>query len=123
MHIQHRKEDNKLFGSNLEKILKFAQSGKGVKALPFASSKKADERAAAATALGFTTDDDSYNTLVNLLRDPDSTVCINAAGALDKLGRKPAAEHLRHTANHTSDEAVKAACNAAAASLSNHGLA
>ncbi|GHU77617.1 hypothetical protein AGMMS49992_26130 [Clostridia bacterium] len=110
-------------GSSSEKIQKFAQSGKGAKALPYAVSKKADERAAAATALGFTTDDDSYNALVNLLRDPDSTVCINAAGALDKLGRKPAAEHLRHAANHTSDEAIKIACNAAAASLSSHGKA
>jgi HEAT repeat protein len=110
-----------MFGNNLEKIEKLGQKGKGVKALPYATSRKAEERAAAATALGSATDDDSYNALIILLRDPDMKVCISAAGALKNMGRKAATEHLRHIADNSTDETFKAACYDAVASLSRNG--
>ena len=108
-----------MFGeNNLEKIEKLGQKGNSKKILPYASSKKADERAAAAAALGNTSTDEAFNALINMLHDSDTTVRINATGALKKMGRAAAVEHLRHTANNATDEALKAACTDAAASLS-----
>jgi len=105
----------------VEKILKLGQKGKTKKLISYASSKKQDERAAAAEALGYTTGDDPYNALIILLRDPVAAVGIKAAGSLKKMGKQTAVEHLRHVSLHTSDESLKAACNEAAASLASTG--
>lgn len=108
-------------GNNLEKTQRFGDKKKASKILPYATSKKADERAAAATALGNTSNDDSCNALIRLLRDPEMAVCINAAGALKKMGRSSAIEHLRQAARNSTNETFKAACSDAAASLTKSG--
>jgi len=108
-------------GNNLEKIHNLGEKKKASKILPYATSKKADERAAAATALGNTSNDDSCNALIRLLRDSDISVCINAAVALKKMGRAMAIEHLRQAAKNSNNETFKAACHDAVASLVNSG--
>jgi HEAT repeat protein len=111
-----------MFGGNtLEKIEKLGQKGKTGKILRYASSKKAEERAAAAAALGNAANDEAFNALLNLLHDSDAAVCISAAEGLKKMGRAAAVEHLRHAAAASDDEAVKAAFQDAAASISRNG--
>ena len=113
-----------MFGSNtLEKIRKLGEKGKAKKILPYASSKKAEERAAAAAALGCASDDDTCNALIGLLRDPVLAVRVNAAGALKKTGKASVIEHLRQAGKNATDEAFKAACNDAAASLASSSKA
>lgn len=108
-------------GNNLEKIQKLGQKGKTKRILPYATSKKADERAAAATALGGASDDDSCNALVRMLRDAEMSVRISAAGALKSMRRESVVEHLRQAAKTSTDEAFKAACNDAVASIISSG--
>ena len=106
-----------LGGKNLEKIQRLGQKRNAKKILPFVNSKKADERAAAAKALGYASDDDSCNALITLLRDPEMSVRINAAGALKIMRRGLAVEHLRQAGRNSTDEAFKAACSDAVASI------
>jgi len=105
---------------SVEKIMKLAEKKNYKKIVPFASSKKAEERAAAAEGLSGGTDDTSCNAVIGLLRDPDVSVCIKAAQSLKKMNNKKGIEHLRHTANNTNDAGLKAACIDALASLVSH---
>jgi len=68
--------------------------------------------------LGHCSDDNAYNTLITLLRDPEVSVRINAAGALKAMGRTSAGAFLRSAAQNTTDPELKAAYNDAATSLS-----
>lgn len=95
---------------NLSKIQQLGEKGKIKKLLSYAGSKDADERAAAATALGKNQNDDSYNALVSMLRDPDPSVQIASVRALGELGRPTGQEHIRHVLANTQDPALIAAC-------------
>jgi len=107
---------------SVDKIMKLAEKKNIKKILPFAHSKKTEERAAAAEALGNAgaSDDPACNALITLLRDSDSSVCLKAAQALKKINNKKAIEHLRHVINNTTDAALKAACSESLAALVNH---
>ena len=104
--------------NNTEKIKKLGEKGKVRAILKYVNSKDSDERAAAAAALGHSTDDDAYNALTTLLRDPEIPVRINAAYALKAMGRSSAVSYLRSAAQNTSDAALIAACNDAATAVS-----
>lgn len=107
-------------GNKTEKIAALGEKGKQSKLLGFCTNKDAEVRAAAATALGKTKGDDGYNALINLLRDPEDSVRIASAEALGVMGSKNAMEHLRYMMNHDgSSDAMKAACKASMAALSN----
>ena len=103
----------------IEKIQKLEQKGKVKKILPYAESKKTGIREAAALALGCAYDDDAFNKLKTMLRDPEPSVCICAAGGLKKLGNESAIDHLRYASKNTTDENIKAACNEAAGAIVN----
>lgn len=99
--------------AKLEKIAKLGEKGKASKLISYAGSKDAQERAAAATALGQCDSDEAYNTLITMLRDPDDTVCISAIKGLKTMGRKTAAEHIRHVyQTRNNPEIVKAGTEA-----------
>lgn len=99
--------------AKLEKIAKLGEKGKANKLISYAGSRDAQERAAAATALGHCNTDEAYNTLITMLRDPDDTVCVSAINGLKAMGRKTAAEHVRHVYQSRSNpEIVKAGTEA-----------
>jgi HEAT repeat protein len=103
---------------SVEKIAKLGEAKKVSKILHYAKSQKAEERAAAADALGCCAKDEAAcNALVPMLRDSDRAVCIRAANALHKLNNKKAIEHLRNVAVNTTDADLAEACTKAAASL------
>jgi len=105
-----------------EKIMKLGEKKNFKKIMAYANSKKPEERAAAAEALGGApaNDDAACNELISLLRDSDSSVCIKAAQSLKKVNNKKAIEHLRHVISNTTDAALKEAGTDALASLVNH---
>ena len=101
----------------MEKIIKLGQQGNVKKLSKYVQSASAEERAAAATALGHSKGDEAYNALISLLRDPDITVRSSAVQALVQAGRKEAVEHIRHTANSATDAGFKEVCQKAMAAL------
>ena len=103
---------------SVEKIKKLGEKKNVKKLVSYASSKKTEERAAAAEALGNASDDAACNALIALLRDVDTSVGVKAAQSLKKTNNKRAVEHLRHVALNTNDAALKAACTDAVVSLS-----
>lgn len=102
---------------NLEKIAQLGEKGKVKKLLPYAASKDADERAAAAVALGKNNVDEAFNTLVTLLRDNDPSVQTAAVHALGELGRPMGKEYIRYIMSNTENEQLKEAGVQAMATL------
>lgn len=103
----------------MEKIQKLGEKKKAGKLAGYATSKDVDERRAAATALGNINEDDAYNTLVGMLRDPDTCVQGAAMTALATMGRPSAAEHIRHTMAGKNDAELSKVGTAALAKLHN----
>lgn len=103
--------------ARLEKITQLGAKKKTKKLLGYVGSKDAQERAAAAVAMGQIDEDDTFNALVSMLRDPDTNVRIAAINGLKAMNRKPAAEHIRHTMAASDDAALKKAGTEALASL------
>lgn len=103
--------------AKIEKITKLGEKGKASKLIGFAGSKDPQERAAAATALGRCDNDDAFNTLISMLRDPDDNVCIAAINGLKAMGRKNAAEFIRHTYTNRNNAAIVKAGTEALAAL------
>lgn len=97
--------------SKTDKIMQLGQKGKVKKLLSYASSKDATERKAAAVALGSSDTDDAYNSLIFLLRDPDTSVRIGALEGLKIMGRKSAEEHVRHVLTSSTDAALSKAAS------------
>jgi len=76
-------------------------------------------RAAAATALGGIYQDESYNELVLLIRDPELSVRKAAVVALGVMGRKSGADHVRHVMSHETDAEIIKACQVSISQISN----
>lgn len=102
---------------NIEKIVQLGEKGKVKKLLPYATSKDADERAAAATALGKSNEDDAFNALVTLLRDNDPSVQLAAVHAVGELGRPMGKEYIRYIMSNTENAQLKEAGAQALAKL------
>lgn len=105
---------------NIQKIQQLGDKGKVKKLLSYAGSKDEVERAAAAQALGASKEDDAFNALVSLLRDPSEQVQIAAVRSLGQSGRSVAVEHVRHLMNG-GNPALAAACSEAIAMLQGQG--
>lgn len=101
----------------IDKIQKLGEKGNTRKIIPYTQSSSAQERAAAAVALGNAKDDDAYNALIAMLRDSDVNVRISTVTALGQAGRKDTAEHIRHVSNSEGNEALREACLKAVAAL------
>ena len=82
--------------ADTDKIMQLAEKGKMKKVLSYANSKDAQERGAAARALGKFPGDDAFNKLVFLLEDPDMSVRIAATEGLGAIGMEKGKEFLRH---------------------------
>ncbi len=95
--------------ADTEKIMQLAEKGKVKKVLSYANSKDAQERAAAAVALGKFPGDDAFNRLIFLLNDAESAVRVSAAKGLGALGMEKGKEFLRHAISKSDDEAFKEA--------------
>lgn len=111
-----------LFHPSAAKIESYAEHHNLKKLLPLVSDKDAAVRAQAAAALGKFQEDDAYNQLIGLLRDPDVQVQIAAVKALEKQCYPQAADHIGHLMNTTGNEELKKICaNAHAAIIAVHG--
>lgn len=83
----------------------------------YCQSNDPELRAAAAMALSGISQDEAYNELVLLIRDPELSVRKAAVTALGVMGRKSGADHVRHVMrNETDPDAIKA-CQDALAKL------
>lgn len=101
----------------MDKIAKLGEKGNVKKLMAYAQGEDAQERAAAATALGAGKSDEAYHALIALLRDRDEAVLVSAVGALAQAGRKDAVEHIRRAIGGDASESLRAACQAAIAAL------
>ena len=83
----------------------------------YCQSNDADLRAAAAMELSGIREDEAYNELVLLIRDPELSVRKAAVTALGVMGRKSAADHVRHVMKSETDADTIKACQDALAKL------
>lgn len=111
-----------LFHPSTAKIESYAEHHNLKKLLPLIGDKDAAVRAEVAAALGKFQEDDAYNQLIGLLRDPDVKVQIAAVKALQEQCYPQAADHIGHLMNTTANEELKKACTQArAAVVAKHG--
>lgn len=95
------------FGVSEEKIKKWTQKGKVNKVIRATEDSKPNIRKAAISALGEIDHEDSFNTLVSTLRDPNPEIRGLAAESLGIQGNPLAVEHLRHISANDEDEKVR----------------
>ena len=111
-----------LFHPSANKISSYAEHHNLKKLLPLVADKDASVRAEVAAALGTFQEDDAYNQLIGLLRDPEPQVQIAAVKALQNQCYATAADHVKHLMNTTDNEELKKACaQAHAAIVEKHG--
>ena len=111
-----------LFHPSASKIESYAEHHNLKKLLPLVTDKDATVRAEVAAALGNFQEDDAYNQLIALLRDPQIPVQLAAVKALEQQCFASAADHISHVMNTTSNEELKQACaHAHAAIVAKHG--
>ena len=111
-----------MFGSIESKVQKIAGLGekkKTDKILKFATVKEPQLRIAAAKALAGIAQDESYNQLVLMTRDPDLGVRKAAVTALGDMGRKSGADHVRHVMASESDPEIIKLCQVAVSKIVN----
>lgn len=92
-----------------EKLMKYASKKKTSKIFPFCKSQDAEERAAAAAALGMIDTDESFNQLIFMLHDKEASVKVAVAKALGAQCRSSASEFIRHEMEKCDDPAFHAA--------------
>ena len=97
----------------LAKIQTLGDKGKYKKLCKLATKKKAEIRAAAAAALGTQREDEAFNALVDLVRDPVLEVRKAAVIALGNFGRKAGGEHIRNIMPLPANQAIEAECREA----------
>jgi len=100
-----------------EKIIAKGAKGKGRAILKFAQSHETELRIAAATGLAENRFDESYNALVDLVRDPELSVRRAAVIALGINGRKAGAEHVRNIMAQPENASIVEECKEAIAKI------
>lgn len=103
--------------ASLEKYEKIVQKKNWKKLAHELQHGSADDLILLAQACATANEDDTYNTLVDMLRCPDSRVQVAAIEALGKMGRAAAATQLSWIVENGKDEAVKAAAQKAIAAV------
>ncbi|MCI5771266.1 MAG: HEAT repeat domain-containing protein [Clostridiales bacterium] len=102
-----------LFGSKSDKIAKAIEKKNAAGIIKYLNDKDAGVVMQAVAALGKVQGDDSYNTLVSLLRSPKAEIRAAAVTALTELGDPKAQAHVSHMETTEKDavvlEAVKKA--------------
>ena len=104
--------------ASLEKYEKIVQKKNWKKLAHELQHAGAEDLVLLAQACGTVDEDDTYNTLVDMLRCPDERVQLAAIEALGKVGRAAAATQLSWTAENGKSEAVKAAAQKALSVIS-----
>ena len=95
---------------HIAKIKALGEKKKVAALAKYCKNDDAELRAAAAIALGDIYQDESYNELILLIRDPELSVRKAAVVALGVMGRKSGADHVRHVMNHETDADIIKAC-------------
>ena len=103
--------------SKLAKVEKYVNKGKEGELIKLLGEKEKEVRLAVIEGMGKIGRDDSFNRLIDLIKDPDADIRVAAANALGALRNGHASEHLRHCIEKESDEKVIAAMKEALASL------
>ena len=101
----------------VSKILALGEKGKWKKLTKMSKSKLPEIRSACAEALGNIRCDESFNAVVDLVRDPDVSVRRAAVIALGNIGRKAGGEHVRNIMPLPGNESIEAECREAIAKI------
>lgn len=101
----------------LEKIQVLGEKGKFKKLVKWSTNKAPEVRAACAMALGNIKEDEAFNGIVDLIRDPELSVRRAAVIALGNLGRKAGGEHVRSIMPLPGNEPIEAECREAIAKI------
>lgn len=106
-----------MFGNKLSKIEKLKIKDKALKIIPMLNDRDEDVVLAAIEALGHSSKDEAFNTLVPLVHSPNEKVRTAAALALGETGRTVARVHLEHQRKVEASDAVKNAISRALTAL------
>lgn len=93
----------------LKKINKWSRKNKAKKLIKASTYENTAIRIASIEALGSINDEDVINTLVELLRDTDNSIRLNAAKSLGNVGTARTVEFLRFLSINDEDESIKEA--------------
>jgi len=96
-----------MFGVTEKKIEKWKIKNNAKKIADAMNHKNKDIRLAAIKAGAELKDDNVYNTLIVLLKDPDPEIRACSAESLGKMGRPSAQEHLKLISETDSDNNVR----------------
>ena len=97
----------------LAKIQTLGDKGKYKKLCKLSTRKNPDIRAAATAALGTQREDEAFNALVDLVRDPVLEVRKAAVIALGEFGRKAGGEHIRNIMPLPANQSIEKECREA----------
>ncbi len=101
----------------IAKIQTLGEKGKVKKLVRLSTSKDPEIRAAAACALGPIHEDEAFNAIVDLVRDPELSVRRAAVIALGENGRKAGGEHVRNIMPLPGNASIEAECREAIAKI------
>ena len=104
---------------HIAKIQALSEKKKTANIIKYAVHKDPELRCAAAAALGTIAQDESYNQLVLMTRDPELSVRKAAVAALGVMGRKAGADHVRHVMTHDTDPELIKICETAVSQIVN----
>jgi HEAT repeat protein len=102
-----------MFGNNLSKVEKLIEKKNDAELAKLTDSKDSAVRLAAIAGLGKVSGEDSYNTLVALLRNPDPGIRVAVANAMAELGDPKLRTHIEHLLKNETDAKAVAALHAA----------
>lgn len=94
----------------IAKLEKYSKKQKIGKLSKYADSKHPEIRLAVAKELAGIKTDESYNTLIIMLKDNDSLVRKQAVLSLGELGRNSAFTHINYILDTTTDPDLQKAC-------------
>ena len=106
-----------MFGSKEQKLEKLVEKKNAAAIIKLISGKDSVIALKAVEALGKVPGDDSYNTLITLLRSPVAAVRAAAAVALGTLGDQKARAHIDHMVGSEKDAVVVEAMKKALSKL------
>lgn len=107
------------FDDKTTQIKKLAKKRNSEKLVGFLGDSKTEIRIQAIDALGTIGDDRSVNALIGCLRDPDSSIRTAVIKVIGSMKNQTLKSHLQHTILTEKDETIKAALQAAIASIPN----
>lgn len=98
-----------MFGNKEQKLEKMVEKKNAAGIIKLVNGKDSVIALKAVEALGKVPGDDSYNTLITLLRAPKADVRAAAAASLGNLGDQKARAHIDHLIHSEKDAVVLAA--------------